>query len=116
MLVLVVDDDDDLREALRVALGDAGHDCLLASNGSEALVLLRNGAKPAVILLDLMMPIVNGWQFRAEQLSDPSIAAIPVIVATAAGLGAGDTIEADAVIRKPFPVETLLDLISRIGR
>ena len=76
--VLVVDDDLDSRTLLELAVSECGHPVVTAANGAEALVLARRH-HPSVILLDLAMPIMDGFAFRAEQLRDPGLAAIPVI-------------------------------------
>jgi CheY-like chemotaxis protein len=82
--VMVVEDDRDVREAIAWVLEDAGYRVITAENGSVALGLLRDGApRPSAIILDLMMPVMDGWQFRAAQASDPALADIPVICLTA---------------------------------
>jgi CheY-like chemotaxis protein len=81
--ILVVDDDPASVEALCELLEAAGHDVDRAENGSQALELLRDGEKFCVILLDVMMPVMNGYEFREEQLKDPSLASIPVFLVTA---------------------------------
>src|SRR5262245_22499124 len=81
--ILIVDDDSDLRETIREVLDDEGYETAAAGNGAEALAWLREAPLPALILLDLMMPLMDGWRFREEQLKDDRIAAIPVIVMTA---------------------------------
>ena len=83
--VLIVEDDLDTREMLARFLEIAGYQVVLAANGVEALKVLRGGAVASVILLDLMMPVMDGWQFRDEQRRDPSMSHIPVVVVTAAG-------------------------------
>ena len=80
--VLVVDDDADLRDAMVVLLETEGYDVIDASNGQDALAYLRSGAKVAVIVLDLAMPVMNGWQFLAERQNDPILAKIPTLVVT----------------------------------
>src|SRR5215831_14277797 len=85
MRVLLVDDDASSVEALSELLKLAGHDVVCADNGREALDRLHEKGRYCVILLDLMMPVMNGYEFREEQLKDPSIAKIPVIVVTADG-------------------------------
>src|SRR5262245_34540626 len=99
--VLVVDDDEMIQESIREVLHDEGYDVALAQNGVEALAKLRAGPRPSVILLDLMMPVMDGWQFRSEQKKDGTLAAIPVIVITAAGSAVRSSIEADEFMTKP---------------
>jgi CheY-like chemotaxis protein len=114
--VLVIDDDAAICEALTPLLVEEGYRVVTAGNGSEALQRLRSGLRPCAILLDLMMPVMDGWDFRAEQMRDPEIADIPVIIVTAAGftaktvmaqLGAAD------FVNKPPPPKALLDAIRR---
>ena len=82
--VLLVEDDIDVREAVADTLDEAGYRVSPARNGQEALDMLRSGAvQPRVILLDLMMPVMDGWQFREEQLRDPALASIPVVALSA---------------------------------
>ena len=85
MRVLVVDDDTPSVDALRVCSKSAGHRVDCAGNGREALSRLREASGYCVILLDIMMPVMNGYEFREEQLKDPNLASIPVIVVTADG-------------------------------
>ena len=93
--ILVVDDDTDLRETLGELLTEGGFDARLAENGRVALEVLRSGTHhPRLILLDLMMPEMNGWQFREEQLKDEALREIPVIVMTAKPVGLGQLLEA----------------------
>src|SRR5215475_8727555 len=80
--VLVVEDDPELREMMAQRLHLAGFAPVTASNGHEALQLLRMGFPAKLILLDLTMPLMDGWAFRAVQRRDPSLADIPVIVVT----------------------------------
>lgn len=109
--VLVVEDDNDLRDSICAVLQDAGYTSWPAENGEIALQRAR-AERPCVILLDLMMPIMNGWEFRSEQLRDPQLSSIPVIIMTADGR-AGEkakTLRAD-YLKKPITLEALLDLV-----
>jgi CheY-like chemotaxis protein len=81
--VLVVEDDADVREALADALADVGYRVAQAPGGDVALARLREGLRPRMILLDLMMPGVDGWAFRRQQAADSALAGIPVMVLTA---------------------------------
>src|SRR5690242_6605113 len=85
-LVMVVDDDDDIRETLVGLLEDEGYEVVAHPTGRDALDALQAGILPRVILLDLMMPVMGGGEFRPAQLGDPALASIPVILITAAGL------------------------------
>ena len=116
--ILIVEDDSDLREALTQVLSDEGYDVLGAAHGAEALDSLRTGRRPCLILLDLTMPVMNGWQFRDIQRHDPEISGIPVIV-----LSAGQDLPAqmpvlglEEFIRKPIRLEFLLDSVARFCR
>ena len=85
-MVLLVEDDRELHEAMTAILDAEGYRVIGAFDGQQALDRLREGVRPSLILLDLMLPVKNGCQFRAEQLADPRFATIPVI-AYSGGLG-----------------------------
>jgi CheY-like chemotaxis protein len=115
--VLIVEDDRDTREMLARFLELEGFDVREAANGQLALETLHRNGGTCVILLDLMMPVMNGWQFRLAQVKDPDIAEIPVVVVTAAG--ARDqipAIDADAWISKPVDFDRLLETIVPLCR
>ena len=80
--ILVVEDDSTLRNAMGDLLGEEGIAATPAENGQVGLDLLRAGARPCLVLLDLQMPVVDGFTFRRRQLEDPRIAGIPVVVMT----------------------------------
>src|SRR4051794_32442195 len=82
-LVLLVEDDADLRETTAMLLECEGYQVCAVENGREALNQLLDGPLPSVILLDMLMPVMNGWEFRAHQQRDPRLAAVPVVVVTA---------------------------------
>jgi CheY-like chemotaxis protein len=114
--VLIVEDDLDIRDALSQILEEEGYTVVTAANGREALDMLRNGCPPPrLILLDLMMPVMNGWQFRAEQNADPSLRDIPVVIISA------DTHIRDKAyqlglrefFRKPIEISNLLQTLER---
>jgi CheY-like chemotaxis protein len=115
MTVLVVDDDYAVLDSMKDVLEDEGYEVLLAANGLEALKELRRGVRPDVILLDLMMPVMNGWEFRKEQLQDGSLAAIPTIIITAHNRAEESAAELKAAscIRKPVRPDTLLEAIGK---
>jgi len=111
--VMVVEDDALIREMVVQVLAGEGFTAVAASNGAEALQYLRRTyVHPALILLDLMMPVMDGWQFRAEQLKDPALAGIPVVVMSATP---DDELPAAARVQKPFGIETLLDTVWRLA-
>ena len=111
--ILLVEDDELLRGAMKMVLEWEGYRVACAGDGREALDYLRAGERPALILLDLMLPGLDGWQFRREQRGDPALAAVPVVVVSA--LDAFDCPEADAHVRKPFAAEELLEAVRRHG-
>jgi PAS domain S-box-containing protein len=110
--VMVVEDDEALRESVCELLQEVGFEAICFENGRVALDRLRSAAKkPARILLDLMMPGYNGWQFRDEQLKDPALSGIPVVVMTASR-DVRD-ISADEVVYKPLTLNRLLEVVRR---
>lgn len=110
--VLVVEDDEDLRDVLATLLRESGYSVLIAKNGEEALQRLRSGTcRPCVILLDLWMPVMDGWQFREEQRKDASLAAIPVVALS--GDVEARALDATAHLSKPVQ---LLPLVSTVAR
>lgn len=115
MNILVVDDDTDIRDLLADVLTDEGYGVTCAQQGLEALTLLQQGLRPCVILLDLMMPVMNGWQFRAQQQQDPSLAAIPVVVLSAhANLSQeASALQANASLPKPLHFDDLLTKVQQ---
>ncbi len=114
----MVDDDEDLRMTVTMVLTEEGYRVVEAANGVEALARLRDGPLPDVILLDLMMPVMNGEQFLQVQRADPSIADVPVVVMTAAGARAVELLPGLAparVLLKPVALEALLEAVDRLS-
>ena len=111
--LLIVDDDCDIRETLAEVLTDEGFEVTAAANGLEALRLLRAGLRPCVIVLDLMMPIMDGFRFRDEQRTEESLSQIPVVVITAGGMQESESIDAHEWVTKPVKLEKLLSAIRR---
>ena len=116
--ILVVDDDPEVRAALTELLETEGYDVLPAANGMAALAAARRGPPPCAILLDLMMPHMDGWDFRAEQRRDPALKDVPVVVITAAGFSPesvraqlGEDVE---FVPKPPPADGLLSVVGRL--
>src|SRR6266536_3010106 len=113
--ILIVEDDSALREALAQILSDEGYELLTARDGLEAVNCLKLGNRPDVILLDLSMPVVNGWEFRMFQKRDPDLATIPIILITAGGYTREEVawLEPSALLPKPLDLPLLLSLIRR---
>jgi CheY-like chemotaxis protein len=110
--IMIVEDDRDTREMLERFLQLEGFDVRTAANGQLALQSLQEDNASCVILLDLMMPVMNGWQFRQEQIRDPKLSGIPVVVVTAAGpRNEIPDIEADGWLSKPVDLDRLLATI-----
>jgi CheY-like chemotaxis protein len=113
--LLIVEDEVDLRETLAEILRCHGFEPATAGSGAEAIEALRKGEAPRVILLDLMMPGMSGWEFRDVQLRDPELASIPVVLVS----GVSDLAEAAAATRaaaflsKPLDIEVLIDVLAR---
>jgi CheY-like chemotaxis protein len=109
--VLIVEDDADIRDAISEALEDHGYRGIAAENGEQALRALRaNSDRPCVILLDVMMPVMDGWQFRAEQSRDAELGRIPVIVLTAHANAdeVATRMGATGFLKKPVQLERLI--------
>ena len=117
-LVLVVDDDEDIRETLSLVLEDEGHTVVGARHGKEALLLFGQGLRPDVVLLDLMMPVMTGWKLREEMLRDPALAKIPTVVITGDKTWSegAEALRAVAALAKPFDTDELLALIEKVER
>jgi CheY-like chemotaxis protein len=111
--VFVVEDDNDTRDMLGRFLELEGFEVELACNGQQALERLNEGVQPCVILLDLMMPVMDGWQFRRQQVQRPDFATIPVIVVSAAGRERLGEIDADGFLSKRVDLELLLERVSQ---
>ncbi|XXR91520.1 response regulator [Sorangium sp. So ce406] len=115
--ILIVDDDAAIRRTLSELLEEEGYSVASAANGLEALAYLRGDPSSiALVLLDLMMPVMDGFQFRAEQKRDPALASMPIVVMTARGGTDRAAIDADAIISKPFDLLKLMDIIERSCR
>lgn len=111
--VLVVEDDAFARQTLATILKSEGHTVTTASNGQEALACLRALPCPGLILLDLMMPIMDGWEFCRHQAKDPRLAGIPVVILSAVDQGEprSHPPEAAGYLRKPYVVEDVLRVV-----
>ena len=118
-VVLLVDDDPDIGRIVSMILEDESYEVVIVANGQEALDYLREAEKrPALILLDLMLPEVDAWQFRVQQRADPALASIPIVVFSANSRGAEHAreLEAAAFIKKPPDLDQLLQTIERIAK
>lgn len=113
--LLVIDDDHDILLSLQDVLEVEGYRVITASSGREALEYLREGLRPDLILLDLMMPEVSGWAFRARQRADPALASIPVVVVSGQGLSAQQVSQLGVAgyLPKPVDLDMLLDTVAR---
>jgi CheY-like chemotaxis protein len=113
--VMVVEDDGLIRESIVEALQDHGYVVTSVGNGRDALDALAASPPPDVILLDLMMPVMDGRSFRDEQLRDPALAAIPVVVLSAASdvARAAADMGVAGVLRKPVTLRVLLEELRR---
>jgi CheY-like chemotaxis protein len=115
-VVMLVEDDDEARESLGELLEEAGYTAMVAENGSAAWKLLEERQGHCdVILLDLMMPVMNGWDFRRKQRADPRFSAIPVVVMSAGAhmASVADELGAADYIPKPIEIGVLLEMLQR---
>lgn len=108
--VLVVDDDPDIRETLREVIEAEGFEVTTAANGRAALEALIMGLRPALVVLDLMMPTMSGWDVLAAMRGDRALADIPVAVISAAG-GRTPPPGATHFLKKPIDLDDLLDVV-----
>jgi CheY-like chemotaxis protein len=110
--ILVVDDDLAICESLTEVLVDEGYTVETAADGALALQAMRRGPLPDLVLIDFMMPVLDGRQFRAIQRSDPMLASVPVILLTAVATGVELSREFDDCLPKPLSLELLLGTIA----
>ena len=117
--VLVVDDDEAVLDSMVTFLTSHGYEVVGANSGTTALALLHDGVHPRLILLDLHMPGMDGWKFRAEQLGDANLARIPVVILSAAGglavRAAVEAMRAAAALVKPFDADELLLVVAALA-
>jgi CheY-like chemotaxis protein len=116
--ILLVEDDFDVREALAETLRDVGYTVDCACDGEQALDYLRAGARPRLILLDLMMPRMSGSEFRMLQRVDPGLSHLPVVLLTADARidEKARALQAAGAIRKPIDLDELLKVIERFSK
>jgi len=112
--VLIVDDDPDLLDVTSFVIENEGMAVETARNGEEALALLGTGRLPAVVLLDLMMPVMNGWEFLTAVANDPVLRTLPVVVLTAAEHA--QIPGALEILSKPMDLKALLRVVERYVR
>jgi len=110
--LLVVDDDEDFRHSLMQALELEGYDVAEAANGHQALEWLARGERPCAVLLDLWMPMMDGWELR-RALEERSFGDVPVLVMTAARTPEADVPRVAAVLEKPFALSQLIAALER---
>ena len=110
--ILIVEDDEDIRSVIVDLLESEGYVTLSASNGKEALEILKKAAKPCLVLLDMMMPIMNGRQFLDTIMSDSRLAPLPVLIVSAV---ADKSIAEGSIgyLRKPIDIDVILRVVSQ---
>ena len=115
--VLIVEDDPDSREMFVELLRGAGYSVIAARTGKDAMAFLAVNPPPDVILLDMFMPEMDGWQFRRAQESDPRLASVPVVVVSAVGAAQNSAVRsgAAAFLPKPVTAEDLLNALGKLG-
>jgi CheY-like chemotaxis protein len=109
--VLIVEDDEDLREMMAQILTLEGFETATAINGRDALEYLRRSDAPQLILLDLMMPVMDGWEFQRERSRDPILADVPVVVLSALDETRAAGAASHEFLKKPLDFDRLLQLV-----
>ncbi|MBX3191906.1 MAG: response regulator [Labilithrix sp.] len=113
MSVLVVDDEPDIREVIEIALSVHGYEVTTVTSGEECMRFLRDRERPSVILLDLMMPEMSGWEVCRQLSNDPALSTIPIVILTGGNATAESCPGATTVLRKPIQLERLIEVIAR---
>jgi CheY-like chemotaxis protein len=114
--ILVIDDDPLFREGLAIILEREGYRVVLAEDGGQAVERLRASPPPDLIILDMMLPVEDGWRLLARRRRDPDLAAIPALVVTAIGVASAEwaaDLGASGYLRKPVEIDTLLAEVRR---
>jgi len=113
--ILIVEDDDDLRDSILELLQLRGFNVVAAADGQQALDELRAGLTPCLIILDLMLPVVSGWEFRNQQLSDPRLSEIPTVIVS--GINnleiESRRLQATAFVSKPINFDLLFKTVEQ---
>ena len=110
--ILVIEDDSDIRDMLMLMLESLGYNVEGAANGKEGLDMLHKTSGPCLILLDLMMPVMNGWEFLQARRRDDILAIIPVVILSAFSSEAqGEKVE--GILKKPIDVDALMEFVKR---
>jgi len=112
-LVAIVEDDAEFRNMLRELLEEEHYRVIAVANGAEALATLRGGAMPNVILLDVSMPVMDGFDFLRHRNDDPQLSAVPVVLVTNAKPHERPTAGVNDVVRKPIDIDEILFAIKR---
>ena len=115
---LIVDDDPAILDGLAEYLGHDGYWVVGAADGTEALALLNSGVRPDVIVLDLLMPGMDGWDFRMAQLNKPSLATIPVVIISASGFSKSTILKqlrVDEYLAKPLDPAAVVRTLDRLS-
>ena len=112
-MILVVDDEPSLVEAISSVLEDEGYSVTSARDGLSALRALHDGLRPCLAIVDLMMPIMSGWELRAAMLADPTLSNIPVAIVSAYARGEMEILRPQAILQKPFELSELVQLADR---
>ena len=111
-MVLLVDDDEDLRDSIADLLRQRGYPVATAEDGHAALAIIAGSRNPCIVLLDLVMPVMDGWKFLAVVQADPAMASIPVVIASAHAATHAPTGVA-GILHKPFDMDELFATIAR---
>lgn len=116
-VVLVIDDDDDIRDVVSMILADAGYETIAAADGLAGLAALRRGPRPAVVLLDVMMPHMTGQELAVAMQADPALASIPVLFLSGDGQAAeaAAATKAAGILHKPIEMHDLLAAVARFA-
>lgn len=114
--ILVIDDEDSIRDFVSQVLADENYEVATARNGAQALELINKGCQPKLILLDMRMPIMNGWDFAKAYRQLP-VKHVPIVVMTAATDASvfASEVKADSFLAKPFNLDDLLDKVSKFS-